>query len=316
LNEIVSSCTRAAIAVTKTFLVRHMPAILLRHVAKSKMHSVIQYAPKVPLAAGMGSILLPRGDDKRPSSVPDYLGMWRVPRRLGDLALCCTVPPEVPWHGVPKTAEHRLQAARQVQAIATQLCASHGVQISVRGTLPNEPVVVVANHVSYVDTLVLPALFPTTCVAKKEVATWPGIGALARRLGTVFVERGNPISGAVALRQSMRALAAGVNIVAFPEGTTTPGDRLLPFHRGIFGIALHSNVAVLPVTLVYDDPGVAWVGEDPFLSHYLTRVASARKTGVTVHLGPLMSPQMYSCARSMAKTAQQLIAKTLRRSLP
>jgi lyso-ornithine lipid O-acyltransferase len=280
------------------------------------MQTANHYAPKVPLAAGMGSILLPGGDSLRPSSGPAYFGMWRIPRRLGDLVLCCAEPRSVPWNGVPQTSDQRLQAAKQVQILATQLCASHGLQISVKGTLPSQPVVVVANHVSYVDTLVLPSLFPTTCVAKREVATWPGIGALARRLGTVFVERGNPTSGAVALRQSARALAAGVNVVAFPEGTTTPGDRLLPFHRGIFGIAMIHNVPVLPVTLVYDDPGVAWVGEDPFLSHYLTRVASARKTGVTVHVGPLMIPSTFRSARAMAKSAQQLIARTLRQALP
>jgi len=284
--------------------------------ASTQMQTVNQYVPKVPLAAGMGSILLPQGDGGRRLAGPAYWGMWRVPRRLGDLALRCAEPRGVPWQGVPQTDGERRQAAQQVQALALQLCTSHGVLISLKGTLPTQPVVVVANHVSYVDTLVLPSLFPTTCVAKKEVASWPGIGSLARRLGTVFVERGNPMSGAAALRQSARALAAGVNVVAFPEGTTTPGDRLLPFHRGIFGIAMINNVPVLPVTLVYDDPGVAWVGEDPFLSHYLTRVASARKTGITVHVGELMNPRMFSSARTMAKAAQQIIAKTLRQSLP
>ncbi|MDX2023037.1 MAG: lysophospholipid acyltransferase family protein [Deltaproteobacteria bacterium] len=219
----------------------------------------------------------------------------------------------MPWPCAPGTSEHRLLAAQRLQKLAIDLCRSHGIAIDVQGVVPDKPVVMVANHVSYVDTLVLPSLVPATCVAKKEVAAWPGVGGLAASFGTLFVERGNPHSGAVALRQALRALSAGVSVIAFPEGTTSPGDRLLPFHRGIFGLAILQNVPVLPITLTYSDSSVAWVGEDPFLNHYL-RVASRRETRVTVRVAPLLSPRLFGGARALAKAAQLVIAEGLRRS--
>lgn len=279
-----------------------------------KMQTSASYTPTVPLASGMGTIFVPPVSETIPMGASDLWGAWRVPRRLGDLAVRCAEPRGVPWQGAPITPEQRLLAAKRVQKLAVGLCRSHGVTIDVQGVLPNQPVVVVANHVSYVDTLVLPSLMPTTCVAKKEVAAWPGVGGLATRLGTLFVERGNSQSGAVALRQAARALAAGVSVIAFPEGTTSPGDRLLPFHRGIFGLAILQNVPVLPVALIYSDPRVAWVGEDPFLNHYIFRVASQRETHVTVRVAPLINPGLFGSARQLAKAAQLVMAQALRQS--
>lgn len=280
------------------------------------MQSSASYAPTVPLASGMGTILLPQTSETLPTGGGDLWGAWRVPRRLGELAVTCAEPRTLPWQRAPQTAEQRLQAAQRVQQMAISLCKTQGVQMDVQGVVPDQTVIVVANHVSYVDTLVIPALLPTTCVAKKEVLAWPGVGALAMRMGTLFVERGNSQSGAVALRQAARALDAGVSVVAFPEGTTSPGDRLLPFHRGIFGLAILRNVPVLPVTLVYSDPRVAWVGEAPFLNHYLKRVASKRRTHVTVRLAPLLAPSLFQNARDLARATQQVMAKAMRQSLP
>ena len=278
------------------------------------MQASTSYTPVVPLASGMGTILVPHVSEPGSRGANDLWGAWRVPRRLGELAVRCAEPRTVAWPCAPRTPEQRLQAAQRAQKLAAGLCRSHGVTIDVQGVLPEQPVVVVANHVSYVDTLVLPSLLPTTCVAKKEVAAWPGIGGLATRLGTLFVERGNAQSGAVALRQAARALSAGVSVIAFPEGTTSPGDRLLPFHRGIFGLAILQNVPVLPITLTYSDPRVAWVGEDPFLNHYLWRVASRRETRVTVRVAPLMNPSLFGNAGALANAVQLVMAHALRQS--
>lgn len=177
--------------------------------------------------------------------------------------------------------------------------------------MPEGPVIMVANHVSYVDTLVLPSLTPSTCIAKREVAAWPGVGHVAERLGILFVNRGDAHSGALVLRRARRALQAGVTVIAYPEGTTTAGDRLLPFHRGVFGLARLMNVPVLPVSIEYADPRIAWVGEASFLRHYLTTVGATRKTSVTVRLGPLLPPAAFGSAHALAQAARQVIARSL-----
>jgi 1-acyl-sn-glycerol-3-phosphate acyltransferase len=171
--------------------------------------------------------------------------------------------------------------------------------------------VVVANHVSYVDTLVMPSLVPCTCIAKREVAAWPIIGPITRRLGVLFVDRDSPYSGAVVLRHADRALRAGVAVVAFPEGTTTPGHVLLRFRPGVFALARRLGASVVAAALSYDDPDVAWTGTDPFLGHYLRRVASRQRTVVRLSLSPPLDPRAWSTAAAMAQAVRAHIAAEL-----
>src|SRR5207245_1003035 len=153
--------------------------------------------------------------------------------------------------------------------VCAEVCRLHGFRFEVEGTLPSGPAVMVANHISYVDAPVLMSLQPCRPIAKAEIGHWPLIGDGARSLGVVFVRRGDPHSGAVALRQGLRALAAGVSVLGFPEGTTTTGNRLLPFRRGLFGLARLAGVPIVPIGIAYASPEVAWVGDDWFVTHYL-----------------------------------------------
>src|SRR6185436_14021215 len=100
----------------------------------------------------------------------------------------------------------------------------------------------VANHLSYLDPIVIGAQIPVAPIAKGEVASWPLIGSVASSLNGIFVDRSSVMSRARALRRAHALLRAGVSILNFPEGTTTDGSRLLPFHRGIFGLAQIARV--------------------------------------------------------------------------
>lgn len=174
--------------------------------------------------------------------------------------------------------------ARALQRGTTEVCAIHDLAIAVHGKPPGGPCVVVANHVSYLDALVLTSLFPCAPIAKSEVAHWPLIGAAARRLGVTFVNRTSPLSGARALRRAQAALEAGVSVLNFPEGTTSDGSTVLPFRRGIFGLARIVGVPVVPVALRYASPDLAWFGGATFLPHYL-RMAARRAPAVHVDIG-------------------------------
>lgn len=202
---------------------------------------------------------------------------------------------------IPSAAPAR---ARRLSWMAEQMCALHGVDVVVTGRVPTEPCIFVANHLSYLDPLAILVHAPAFAIAKREVADWPLVGESMRRLGVLFVERGRPESGARVLLEARRHLAAGASILAFPEGTTTRGDRVLPFKRGVFGLARLTGAPIVPVTLRYDTPEAAWVGDAAFIPHYVrttTRVA----TRAFVRFGAPLSPSGHESAESYAELARR-----------
>lgn len=229
----------------------------------------------------------------------------RLATRVGSLASACWAVRREP------VGDDDRERAERLGALARRLCERHDVAISVIGGEPRAGSVIVANHLSYADALVLPRLAPAACVAKRELARWPLIGEASRRLGVVFVDRGSPISGAVALRRCARLLADGVSVIVFPEGTTTTGERLLPFKRGIFGVALRLGVPIVPVALRYDDPALSWVGEQSFLAHYARTIGTQPRTALQVWFGPSLRPCAADTPEALAGWAQTWIARRL-----
>ena len=195
--------------------------------------------------------------------------------------------------------------------VAENACALHGVRPTVHGQIPSEPCVLVANHISYFDPVVLASLLPLTAVAKREVCGWPLVGELSRKLGTLYVTRECAHSGARCLRQARRALEGGVSVLVFPEGTTPQGECVLPFKRGIFGIAARAGVPVVPVCIRYDRPSAAWVGDDPFLPHYMKAITHACTRVDVCFMDPVFVPTV-SDAGEVAESARRAIASRLR----
>jgi len=162
------------------------------------------------------------------------------------------------------------------------------------------PTLFVANHVSYLDVSILGAVLRTSFVAKREIAGWPVIGGLARLQRTLFIARAR--AEAPAQVAALRArLAAGDNLVLFPEGTSGDGTRVLDFKSSLFALAERlpdGTVPVIqPVTLAYralngapldahTRPRVAWYGEMTLLPHLAWLAgAAALSSGLAVELG-------------------------------
>lgn len=126
------------------------------------------------------------------------------------------------------------------------------LQIDTRlsGVVPQRGLIV-ANHVSYLDVLVLGALTPASFVAKKEVRSWPVIGSCCAMGGTLYLDRDSPRAVAAINRRIAEAFAQNTPVVIFPEGTTTAGDVLLPLHPALFHTAIQKCMPIVPASLSY-----------------------------------------------------------------
>ncbi len=115
-------------------------------------------------------------------------------------------------------------------------------------------VLLVANHVSWIDILVINAALPAAFVAKEEIRHWPLIGRLAARNDTVFLRRGSRGHARIINAQIAEILGRGRHVAVFPEGTTTDGRSLLHFHAALLQPALAAGRPVLPAAISYWEP--------------------------------------------------------------
>ncbi len=141
---------------------------------------------------------------------------------------------------------------------------------------------VVSSHRTAIDIVVAQSLFGGRILSRADVAAWPFLGALARRTGTIFVDRDDRASGASAIRRIRRHLAAGDTITVFPEGTTHPGDDVQPFKAGVFAAIGSLDVEIVPVGLAYPAGVEYW--QESFTSH-LARITGRPHTRVGVAIG-------------------------------
>jgi 1-acyl-sn-glycerol-3-phosphate acyltransferase len=194
-----------------------------------------------------------------------------------------------------------------------------GLRVSVRGTLAAaRPVLYVANHCSWLDIVALGSVLPACFVAKGDVAKWPVINWVARLGRTVFVSRNKASVGREQNALSAR-LAAGDNIILFPEGTTSDGSRILPFASSFLALAeAPARPHVQPVTLVYDGldglpvrrrdrPGIAWYGDMTLAPHFLA-VARRRDIHATMILDAPIEPGNYPNRKVLAAALEGLLA--------
>ncbi|MEW6272802.1 MAG: lysophospholipid acyltransferase family protein [Thermodesulfobacteriota bacterium] len=200
--------------------------------------------------------------------------------------------------------------AYSLSRLFARLCAQNGMRIAVSGPIPRGPVVLTANHVGYLDPVAVGSIVPCIPVAKREVERWPLIGRVGREHGVLFVRRGDAASGARALRVGQRVLAARVSLLNFPEGTTTTGETVLPFRRGVFGLARIADVPVVPVALSCDDAALTWTGDDPFLPHFV-RTLARREIVLRVRFGCAMTPRRYGSAEDLAREAHAVVEHLL-----
>lgn len=147
---------------------------------------------------------------------------------------------------------------------------------------PRKARLVVANHRSPVDIILMLRRFGGSVLGRHDLESWPVLGRAARDGGTIFVDRNDPRSGVKAIREIRRRLQAGQTVIVFPEGTTHRGDDVHAFQGGAFAAVRGLDVELVPVGIAYE-PGSEFVDET-FVQH-LGRMAQRPKTRVALCVG-------------------------------
>jgi 1-acyl-sn-glycerol-3-phosphate acyltransferase len=184
------------------------------------------------------------------------------------------------------------QRAERVNTWAREMLRIWDIGLSVHGCPGTHGTLLMANHISWLDIVVLLACSRGHFVAKADLARWPVLGPMIAAAGTVFVERGSRRDVKRVVSEVTHALQADQVVVVFPEGTTTTGQSVLPFHANIFEAAVTSLAPVQPVSLRYrqrqggqltDAP--AYVGDDSLLTS-VWRTLRAQPFLAQVHFLP------------------------------
>jgi 1-acyl-sn-glycerol-3-phosphate acyltransferase len=209
------------------------------------------------------------------------------------------------------------------------------IKVTINGTqVIGRPVLIVANHVSWVDIVVLASIAPMVFVAKREVASWPLIGAAARVQKVVFVDRLRRQQTAETIRTIAQRLAEGHPVVLFAEGTSGDGNRVLSFRSALIGAveaacneAGLGEVLLQPMSICYtaqhglpmarnDQPLVAWYGDLDFFPHF-TGFIRHGAVDATVSFGEPIAADATADRKRVAKdletTVRRMTAAALHR---
>ena len=224
-----------------------------------------------------------RASGRKPAVTPVWRALWRLGRSLGHIVIgLLTITLQFPR----LTSEQR---EIRVQAWSRQLLAYLGIRLEVQGpsALPG-PLLLVANHISWLDIASLHAARYCRFVSKADVKSWPLIGTLATGLGTLFIQRESRRDAMRTVHHMADSLRAGDVLAVFPEGTTSDGLSLLPFHANLLQAAIAAQAPVQPVALQFLDSrtgarslATCYVGDDTLLASLWRTV---RAPGVTVRI--------------------------------
>ena len=208
----------------------------------------------------------------------------------------------------------------------TVLCAVIGIRIHEIGERSKTaPLLILSNHASWLDILVIGAKTPVVFVAKSEVAKWPFFGWLARMQRTIFVERERRQSTGATAREIGDRMVSGDAVVLFAEGTSSDGIRVLPFRSALVGSVHHAlgesthhdKVMVQPMSLAYVGFGglpvgralherIAWYGDVDLVPH-LVGILTSGAIDVTVTWGDAVAYDMSADRKAIARHAENAV---------
>jgi 1-acyl-sn-glycerol-3-phosphate acyltransferase len=217
------------------------------------------------------------------------------------------------------------------------LCKILGIGIRVDGQpIRDHAVLFVSNHVSWADILIIGSIMPIAFVSKAEVGNWPLVGTTARLQRTVFVDRSRRQQTGDAIAEMVSRLADGVSVVLFAEGTSSDGNRVLPFKTSLFAAAkptakagaepvADTGVVVQTLSLVYTRlhgvpfnrsgrPLVGWYGDMEMQSHAWA-LLKAGPLDVRIRIGEPIPLEAFADRKDLARRSEDEVRKNVVRLL-
>lgn len=189
-----------------------------------------------------------------------------------------------------------------------------GIHVRVSGAVPSGACLIAANHVSWLDIMVINAQRPAQFVAKSEIRDWPVLGLLVARAGTHFIERARRHAVHAVIQELTRALREGRAVGVFPEGTTNDGRSLKPFHANLLQAALDAPAPVVPLSIRYQDAqgrpsdAIDYVGDITFVDS-LWRILRASQLRAQLEWGDGIVPA--GTRHDLAHACETVISQTL-----
>lgn len=237
--------------------------------------------------------------------------IWLRKARLGchllrGMLVCATV---FPW------ASAHLRE-RLIRGWSRKLLAICRIEVEVQGLAPGQAVpqgaMLVSNHISWLDIYVIHSWQPVRFVAKSEIRGWPIVGWLCDKTGTIFIERGRKRDAHRVLHHITEVMQQGDLVCVFPEGTTTDGSEVLPFHANLMQAPVAGGLPVQPAGLTYLDAATgkptvapAYIG-DLSLLQSLDMILQAPPIKARLVLGPQLRAASAS-RRELAESAREVV---------
>ncbi|MBI2714549.1 MAG: 1-acyl-sn-glycerol-3-phosphate acyltransferase [Rhizobiales bacterium] len=213
------------------------------------------------------------------------------------------------------------------------LCTVLRIRVRVVGEpVRDRAVLFVSNHVSWADILAIGSITPIAYVSKSEIAGWPMVGPAAKAQRTVFVDRSRRHQTGDAIAEIVKRLASGTSVVLFAEGTSSDGNRVLPFRSALVGAVkeasarAESGILIQPMSICYTGlngipmgrqhrPTVAWYGDLDFMPHIKAFIARGAVDAVVSYGEPVAadgSADRKAMTRSLEGAVRKITSDTLR----
>ena len=212
------------------------------------------------------------------------------------------------------------------------LCWMLGIRVRIVGEpVRDRAVLFVSNHGSWADILAVGAVAPIAFVSKIEVAKWPLVGTAARLQKTVFVDRSRRSQTGDSIAEMVQRLSSGVSMVLFAEGTSSDGNRVLPFRSALIGAVREAaaraegGMLIQPMSICYTAingipmgrqhrPLVAWYGDTDFMPHikaFLPRAA----IDITISYGEPIAADAATDRKVLAKEVEAAVRRLMNASV-
>jgi len=211
--------------------------------------------------------------------------VWRLVRCLGHIAAgIWTI-----WTLFPRLGQPVKEA--RVQAWAWAMLDRAGIELAVTGApVPDGPALLVANHLSWLDIVVLHASRYCRFISKSDIKHWPLVGTLAGGAGTLYIERESRRDAHRVVHHMAERLKLGDVLAVFPEGTTGDGLKLKPFHANLLQAAIATDTPVQPVALRFVD---ASTGQTSFAPRYIDDDSIFVSIWETLNVGQLRAEVIF-----------------------